>query len=158
MTLNVGPLFMAALRSRSRCGHYIFILWFLLLFLFPRLISEVGDWMSTILPHIVWPKCKFRMQVWNVLCVARWKYRTQNIAKKSASGHHPTTCRAMSSQLRHVSTIRKKNLLSCNIFSTCPHNMVNGPLAAEIVSLVWSTPANFNGTGFASWQRYCTAL
>jgi len=30
--------------------------------------------------------------------------------------------------------------------STCPYNMVNfGPLAAEIVSLVWGTPANFNG-------------
>ena len=27
-----------------------------------------------------------------------------------------------------------------------PHNMVNfGPLAAEIVSLVWGTPGNFNG-------------
>ena len=27
-----------------------------------------------------------------------------------------------------------------------PHNMVNfGPLAAEIVSLVWGTPATFNG-------------
>jgi len=36
-------------------------------------------------------------------------------------------------------------LLSTNISSTCPHNMVNiGPLAAEIVSLVWGTPANFN--------------
>jgi len=23
--------------------------------LFPRLISAVGDWMSTILPHMVWP-------------------------------------------------------------------------------------------------------
>ena len=91
----------------ARCRHYIFILWFLLLFLFPRLISAVGDWMSTILPHMVWPNCKFRMQVWNVLCVARWKYRTQNIAKKSASGHHPTTCRAISLQLRHVSTIGK---------------------------------------------------
>ena len=31
---------------------YIFILWFLLSF-FPRLISAVGDWMSTILPHMV---------------------------------------------------------------------------------------------------------
>ena len=32
--------------------------------------------------------------------------------------------------------------------STCPHNIVNyGPLAAEIVSLVWGTPANFNGFG-----------
>ena len=40
---------------RGRCVHYIFILWFLLsslfFFYFPRLISAVGDWMSTILPH-----------------------------------------------------------------------------------------------------------
>jgi len=29
-----------------------------------------------------------------------------------------------------------------------PHNMVNfGPLTAEIVSLVWGTPANFNEFG-----------
>ena len=40
----------------------------------------------------------------------------------------------------------EKNLLSRNISPTCPHNMVNfGPLAAEIVSLVWGTPGNFNG-------------
>jgi len=39
----------------------------------------------------------------------------------------------------------EKNLLSNNTSSTCPHNMVNfGPQAAEIVSLVWGTPANFN--------------
>ena len=30
---------------------------------FPRLISAVADWMSTILPHMVWPQCEFRMQV-----------------------------------------------------------------------------------------------
>jgi len=39
-------------------GHYIFALWFLSFFLllfFPCLISAVGDWMSTILPHMVWP-------------------------------------------------------------------------------------------------------
>jgi len=43
---------MAALWNRA--GHYIFALWFLSFFLssfFPRLISAVGDWMSTILPH-----------------------------------------------------------------------------------------------------------
>jgi len=42
---------------RSRCGHYIFALWFLSIFLFfvPRLISAVGDWMSTILRHMVCP-------------------------------------------------------------------------------------------------------
>ena len=84
-------LLMAALSSR--CGHYIFILWFLLslwppyaigqaiillfcgfffmvalwstaddyifilrflLSFFPRLISAVGNWMSAILPHIMW--------------------------------------------------------------------------------------------------------
>jgi len=40
----------------------------------------------------------------------------------------------------------EKNLLSSNIFPTCPHNMVNFvPLAAEIVSLVSGTPGNFNG-------------
>jgi len=39
--------------------------------------------------------------------------------------------------------------------SAC-HNMVNfGPLAAEIGSGVWGTPANFNW--FCDWQRYCTA-
>ena len=70
---------------RSRCGHYIFIMWLLPSFFlsssfFPRLISAVGDWMSTILSHMVWPWCKFRMQVWNVLRAARWKYRTQKIA------------------------------------------------------------------------------
>jgi len=54
-------------------------------------------------------------------------------------------CRAITLQLRHVSTIGK-NLLSSNISPTCPHNMVNfGPLAAEILSLVWGTPGNFNG-------------
>ena len=34
------------------------------------------------------------------------------------------------------------------VVPTCPHNMVNfGPLAAEIVSLVWGTPTNFTGFG-----------
>jgi len=38
-------------------GHTIIFLpsdFYLLLF-FPRLISAVGDWMSSILPHMVWP-------------------------------------------------------------------------------------------------------
>jgi len=54
-------------------------------------------------------------------------------------------CRAVSSQLRYVSTIGK-NLLNNNISSTYPHNIANfGPLAAEIVLGVWGTPANFHG-------------
>jgi len=40
----------------------------------------------------------------------------------------------------------EKKLLSSNISSTCPHNMVNfGPLVAEVISLVWGTPGNFYG-------------
>ena len=38
---------------------YIFMLWFvvvLLLLLFSRLISAAADWMSAILPHMVWVK------------------------------------------------------------------------------------------------------
>ena len=53
-------IIMAALRSR--CAHYIFVL-FLLLFFIPRLISAVVEWMSTILRHMMWTQCKFRMQV-----------------------------------------------------------------------------------------------
>jgi len=48
------------------------------------------------------------MQVWNVLHAARWKCRTQKIAKNSPSAHHRTTLSAISLQLRHGSTIEKK--------------------------------------------------
>jgi len=109
---------MAALRSR--CGHYSFVLlisFFLLSFflsLFMSIVTgrplyfcpvvssifclfiylsipAVADWMSAIFPHMVRPWCEFRMQVRNVLHAARWKCRTQQIAKKSPSGHHRTT-------------------------------------------------------------------
>ena len=69
-------------------------------------------------------------------------------------------CRAISSELRHLSTIGKI-LLSSNIFSTCPYNMVNfGPLAAEIVLLVWGILVYFNGFRVLAslLQRYCTTL
>jgi len=59
---------------------------FISFFVFPRLISAAADWMSTILRHVVWPWCEFRMQVWNVRANAGPKNR-----KKSPSGHHCTT-------------------------------------------------------------------
>jgi len=68
----------------------------------------------------------------------------KNDAKTRHLGTIQQICRAISSQLQYVSTMGK-NLLSSNIFSTRPHNMVNfSPLAAEIVLLVWGTAANFN--------------
>jgi len=50
--------------------------------------------------------------------------------------------------LRNLGTYRQseKNLLSTNTSSKCSYDMVNfGPLVAEILSLVWGTPANFDG-------------
>jgi len=81
------------------------------------------------------------------MCCSRLAANTgrKKVAKNRHLGTIAQLRRAMSSQLRHVSTIGK-NLLSSNTSSTCPYNMVNfGPLAAEILSLVWGTPANFNG-------------
>jgi len=82
---------------------------------------------------------------------ARWKYETQKIAKIRRLRTIAQLCQAMSSQLRHVSTIGK-NLLINNTSSTCRHNMANfGPLTAEIRSGVWGTPANFNGFRVLAW-------
>jgi len=54
---HVVCFFMVALCNRA--DHYILACDFYLLisssFFFPRLISAVGDWTSTILPHMVWP-------------------------------------------------------------------------------------------------------
>jgi len=65
-------------------------------------------------------------------------------AKNLPSGHHRTTFSGyIFATKAHVDN--RKNLLSSNISSTCPHNMVNfGPLAAEIGPVVWGTPTNFN--------------
>ena len=53
----------------------------------------------------------------------------------------------------------EKKLLSSNISSTRPHNMVNfGPLAAKIGLVVWGSTANFNGFHVlaALLQRRCS--
>jgi len=70
----------------------------------------------------------------------------QKSHQKSPSGHHRTTSTGYIFATKARIGNRKKNLLSSNTSSTCPYNMVNfSPLAAEIVSLVWGTPGNFNG-------------
>ena len=70
----------------------------------------------------------------------------KKVAKNRLLGTIAQLCRVY---LRNEGTYRQsdKSLLSSNISSTCPHNIVNfGPLAAEIGSLVWGTPANFSVT------------
>ena len=112
-------LFMVTLWNRA--NHYIFILWFLLSFLFPRLISAVADWMST-------------------MRLAGYTGR-----KKSPSAHHRTTLSGYIFVTKaHIDN--RKKLVKQQYLPTCLHNMVNFEQpAAEIISLVWGTPANFNG-------------
>jgi len=98
------------------------------------------------------------MQVWNVLRAARWKYSTQKSPKSRHLGTIPQLCRAISSQLRHVSTIGKQ-------FVKQQYNH------SPYVLTIWWTSAHQRlrsvgefgaplkiSTGFASWLRYCTAF
>ena len=83
-----------------------------------------------------------------MLHAARWKYRTQ---KNRHFGTIAQLRRAISSELRHVSTIGK-HLLNSNTSSTCPDNMVNFGQRLRSVG-EFGAPLQIS-TGFASWQRY----
>jgi len=86
------------------------------------------------------------MQVWNVLQMARCKYRMQKSRQKWPSAHHRMNLSGYIFATKARIDNRKKNLLSSNISFTCSHNTVNfGQLAAEIGPVVWGTLANFNG-------------
>jgi len=75
-----------------------------------------------------------------VLHVAHWRYRTQ---KNRHFGIIVQISRAISSELRHASTIRK-NVLNSNTSSTRPDNTVNfGLPTAKICWRVWGTTAKF---------------
>jgi len=123
---------------------------FYLLFLFPCLISSVGDWMSTI--RHTWCGLSANLECKSEMCCTQLAGYAGR--KKSPSGHHPTTLSGyIFATTAHIDN-GKKNLLSSNISCTSHYNMVN--FGILVASLVWGTPANFNG--FSSWQRYCTAL
>jgi len=100
--------------------------------------------MSTILLHMVWPysanlECRYET------CCTRLagNARRKKWPKIRHLGTIAQLCRAISSQLRHVSAIGRQ-LLNSNL-PTRPQNIVNvGPLAAEIVLLVWGTSGIFN--------------
>jgi len=118
--------FMAALRSR--CGYYIFALWFLSYFFFFFFFLQTG----CLSCFYTWCGLSANLERRSEMCCTRL---AGNTGRKNC--HLRTIaqiCRAISSQLRHVSTIGEK-LLNNNIFSRCPHNMANFvPLTAEIGS------------------------
>jgi len=66
------------------------------------------------------------------------------ITKKSLSGHHRTTLSGYIFATKARIDNREKTFKQ-QYLPMCSHSMVNfGLLAAEIVSLVWGTPANVN--------------
>ena len=66
----------------------------------------------------------------------------KKVAKNRYLGTIAQLCRAISSELRHISTIEKKLVKQQYL----PHmSLQYSELAAEIISLVWGTPDNFNG-------------
>jgi len=82
----------------------------------------------------------------------------QKIAKNSPSAHHRTTLSGYNLATKANIDNWKKNLLSINISSRCPHNMMNfGPPVAEISSVVWGTPVNFNGFSIFAALLHSTA-
>jgi len=97
-------LFMAALRST--CGHYIFALWFLFLSSFflslPNLSRRRLDVYHTSTGGVA------LVQIYNAClkCAACGSLKIQDV--KNHFGTIAQLCRAVSSQLRHVSTIGKK--------------------------------------------------
>jgi len=86
------------------------------------------------------------MQVWNVLHATCWKYRTQSDAKTRHLRTITQICRAMSLQLRHLSTIGKKVVKQQYLLHISLQYGELHPTSSWIFgSGVWSTPANFNG-------------
>jgi len=128
------------------CDYYLF-------YLFPRLISAAGDWMSTILPHMVWPYSA-NLECMSEMCGMRLDGNTGR--KKSPFWHHRTILSGHIFGTKAYIDNRKKTLNSISS-STCPDNMVNfGLLTAEICWRVGGTLQI--SRGFASWLRYCTAF
>jgi len=82
---------------------------YLLSFFFPRLISVATDWMSTILLHMAWPYSA-NLECRSEMCCSWLAANTgrKKVAKNRHLGTIAQLRRAISSQLRHVSTIGKK--------------------------------------------------
>jgi len=111
---KIYALVMAALWNSHRAGHYIFVPWFLfflLLLLFSSPISAVADWMSTIPLHMVWQLVrKANLECRSEMCCTRLAGNagTKKSPKIGRLGNIAQLRRAISSQLRHASTIGKK--------------------------------------------------
>ena len=81
------------------------------------------------------------------MCCTRLAENTghKKVAKNRHLGTIAQLCRAISSQLRHLSTIAKKLVNQQYVLQMSPRYGELGPLVAEIGPVVWGTTAYFNG-------------
>jgi len=117
---------------------------FFLSMFFPRLILAAVDQIGCLPYFHTWCGPSAYLECRSEMCCT-WLAGNTGHKQNCHFGTIAKPCRAISSELRHVSPIRKK-MLNSNTSCTCPDNMVNfGLLTAEICWRVWGTPANFNG-------------
>ena len=136
----------------NRVGHYIFALWFLsfffLLLFFPCLISAVARSHIGCLPYL----CTWRGPSANLECRSEMcctQHGGNAGPKKSPQNRHLGTiaqiCRAISSQLRHVSTIGKKAAKQQYLLHMSSQYGELRPTSGWDLLACLGTPANFNG-------------
>ena len=133
----------------NRAGHYIFVLWFLLLSIFYLFSSPIFSRRRLDVYHTsTHGVALLRIQDAGLKRAAPGWLKIQDVKKSPKIRRLCTIAqiyRAISLQLRQILTIGKK-LVKQQYLPICPYNMVNfGLLAAEISWRVWGTPANFNG-------------
>ena len=97
------------------------------------------------------------MQVWNVQHTARWKYRTQTWCENCHLRTIAELCRAISSQLSHVSTIGEKPVKQQYLLHTSTQYGKLRPTNGwdRFTSLGQGHPHQIS-MGFASCLRYCS--
>ena len=147
---------MAALRSR--CGHYIFIMWFFILlsssFFFPRLISAVTDCMSAILPHMV---ALVRISDAGLKHAARGSLKIQDAKNRQkfvicAPSHNFVTYQQSEKRGKQ----QYLPYISSQYGELRPTSGWDRFGSLVVVEFIWGTQQIL--AGFASLQRFCTAL
>ena len=99
---------------------------------------------------MLWPPCVADADIIFSSCgffffLSSFFISSPNLSGRRFDVYHPTTLSGYIFATKACIDNRKK-LVKQQCFSTCSCNVVNFcPLAAEIVSLVWGTLANFNG-------------
>jgi len=133
---NRGPLYFCPVISIFYLSIYLF-------FLAYSQQPQVGC-----LPYFdTWCGPSAHLECRSEMCCSRLAANMgdKKVAKNRHLGTIAQFCRAISSQPRYVSTIRKKLVKHQYLLDVPTIWWTYGLLAAEIISLVWGTPANFNG-------------